>query len=158
MNLNRLHYLYASFQYNGNVRNKWELSEILLLPGGAPFLSWSTLCCLEVPFPSRSTLGRMKYPKYHTRYPNGAYWYPTGTLISKCLYMYDLPWPCLKPWRYSPEASHSARSWTTWDKTWSGTSQWFYWVWQTCFPSVPGRRPGHVVLAIPWWTMMGSTR
>ena len=85
MNLNRLHYWYSSFQYNGNVRNKWELSEILLLPGGAPFLFWCTLCCLEVPFSSWSTLGRMKYPKYHARYHKGAYWYPIGTLISKCV-------------------------------------------------------------------------
>ena len=87
---NRLHYCYASFQYNGNVRNKWDLSEILLLPGG---LFCSTLCCLEVPFLSRNTLGRLKYPKYHARYPKGAYWYPIGTLISKCvqraLYIYD---------------------------------------------------------------------
>ena len=52
---------------------------------------------------------------------------------------------------FSDEASCSARSWTTYDKISSGASQWFCWMWQTCFPSVPGRRPGHVVLAIPWW-------
>ena len=80
--LHRLHYWYSSFQYDANVRNKWELFEILLLSGGAPFLLWSTLCCLEVPFSSRTTLGRMKYPKYHERYPKGTYWYPIGTLIS----------------------------------------------------------------------------
>ena len=81
-------YWYSSFQYNGNDRNKWELSEILLLPGGAPFLFWSTLClcCLEVPFTSQSTLvewSTLNTTQCTLREPTA--WYPIGTLISKCV-------------------------------------------------------------------------
>ena len=68
---------------------RWRAFSVLKYP----LLSWSTICCLEVPFSSRSTLGRMKYPKYHARYPKAAYWYPIGTLISKCV----CPCSCISP-------------------------------------------------------------
>ena len=68
-----------------------------------PLLSWSTLFITKYP-------GRMKYPKYHARYPKGAYWYPIGTLISKCVFT-----PVYDHGRvYSPLTSHSdldAGSW-----------------------------------------------
>ena len=40
----------------------------------------------------------MKYLKYHARYPKGAYWYPIGTLIFKCVDVLNI-----RPWSYDRE-------------------------------------------------------